>query len=72
MYIRYIHKLYDLHLKAQNYTGMLKGMILPYSLCERWCGMCEEINYCGLTACGNLSYMCMLATAENPFIPTAV
>ena len=21
MYIRYIHKLYDLHLKAQNYTG---------------------------------------------------
>lgn len=21
MYIRYIHKLYDLHLKAQNFTG---------------------------------------------------
>lgn len=21
MYIRYIHKLYELHLKAQNYTG---------------------------------------------------
>lgn len=25
MYIRYIHKLYDLHLKAQNYTGTPKG-----------------------------------------------
>lgn len=24
MYIRYIHKLYDLHLKAQNYTGTPK------------------------------------------------
>lgn len=23
MYIRYIHKLYDLHLKAQNYTGRM-------------------------------------------------
>lgn len=25
MYIRYIHKLYDLHLKAQNYTGTVCG-----------------------------------------------
>lgn len=25
MYIRYIHKLYDLHLKAQNYTGTFCG-----------------------------------------------
>lgn len=28
MYIRYIHKLYDLHLKAQNYTGTDKAKTL--------------------------------------------
>lgn len=33
MYIRYIHKLYDLHLKAQNYTGMLKTKAVTYGRC---------------------------------------
>lgn len=28
MYIRYIHKLYDLHLKAQNFTGNCLGLWL--------------------------------------------
>ena len=25
MYIRYIHKLYELHLQAENYTGQMKA-----------------------------------------------
>lgn len=37
MYIRYIHKLYDLHLKAQNYTGTDKAKTLaPFR--PRCCG----------------------------------
>ncbi|KAF6085729.1 dedicator of cytokinesis 4 [Phyllostomus discolor] len=27
MYIRYIHKLYDLHLKAQNFTGVFSPFL---------------------------------------------
>lgn len=32
MYIRYIHKLYELHLKAQNYTGNNRSTYLCRSV----------------------------------------
>lgn len=38
MYIRYIHKLYDLHFKAQNYTGTSAGETLRHRLCLTACG----------------------------------
>lgn len=40
MYIRYIHKLYDLHLKAQNYTGTDKAKTparFPPCCCGSFC-----------------------------------
>ncbi|KPP59255.1 hypothetical protein Z043_122839, partial [Scleropages formosus] len=39
MYIRYIHKLYDLHLKAQNYTGKRPSAFARVSL-RAWARPC--------------------------------
>ncbi|KAM7378128.1 hypothetical protein PAMA_013158 [Pampus argenteus] len=36
MYIRYIHKLYDLHLKAQNYTDRPLREFLNYPMQSEW------------------------------------
>ncbi|KAI4802934.1 hypothetical protein KUCAC02_006501, partial [Chaenocephalus aceratus] len=36
MYIRYIHKLYDLHFKAQNYTVLENGIILCRELADQY------------------------------------
>uniref|UniRef100_A0A669DFT9 Dedicator of cytokinesis 4b n=1 Tax=Oreochromis niloticus TaxID=8128 RepID=A0A669DFT9_ORENI len=46
MYIRYIHKLYDLHLKAQNYTGTLKGIYCLVSVTVRLDTMKVTGNKC--------------------------
>lgn len=52
MYIRYIHKLYDLHLKAQNYTGTLKGIYCLVVQCD-WAWV---MHYCSFTVCHNQGF----------------
>uniref|UniRef100_H3CJ97 Dedicator of cytokinesis 4b n=1 Tax=Tetraodon nigroviridis TaxID=99883 RepID=H3CJ97_TETNG len=47
MYIRYIHKLYDLHLKAQNYTAEASYTLLLYDELLEWSDrpLREFLNY---------------------------
>lgn len=64
MYIRYIHKLYDLHLKAQNYTGTSpRSDPQPASVCGRdisqHSGYSAHIWECVSMLCCNL--MCVSA-----------